>query len=277
MIPLYVLIGVWGGPGRLGATVKFVIYTMAGSLLMLAAVIVFGLSQGHLRSRRKRHERQHLALPRLRRGIRGQGAALPVPRLAARRLPRIVSRSRCGPLRTDLEGRGLRLHPDLFRKVPGAVRRLAERHPRARRRRPRLRLAARLPRTGHPRRDRVLKPRPDGPDHDRDLRGERRRCERGGSAVREPRADFSDALPARRGDRTTNVHGQFRPSRRHGPRAARARNDADGDRHHRTGRAGIVRLRRRVPDPRRSLRLGLGMGCGGCDSGSCLQRCTCSA
>ena len=36
LIPLYVLIGVWGGPGRLGATVKFVIYTMAGSLLMLA-------------------------------------------------------------------------------------------------------------------------------------------------------------------------------------------------------------------------------------------------
>jgi NADH-quinone oxidoreductase subunit M len=46
LIPLYVLVGVWGGPGRLGATLKFVIYTMAGSLLMLAAVIVFGLSQG---------------------------------------------------------------------------------------------------------------------------------------------------------------------------------------------------------------------------------------
>jgi NADH-quinone oxidoreductase subunit M len=46
MIPLYLLIGVWGGAGRLGATVKFVIYTMAGSLLMLAAVIVFGLSKG---------------------------------------------------------------------------------------------------------------------------------------------------------------------------------------------------------------------------------------
>jgi len=46
MIPLYFLIGVWGGPGRLGATVKFVIYTMAGSLLMLASVIVFGLQQG---------------------------------------------------------------------------------------------------------------------------------------------------------------------------------------------------------------------------------------
>jgi NADH-quinone oxidoreductase subunit M len=46
LIPLYVLIGVWGGPGRLGATIKFVIYTMAGSLLMLASVIVLGISQG---------------------------------------------------------------------------------------------------------------------------------------------------------------------------------------------------------------------------------------
>src|SRR6184192_3049664 len=46
LLPLYILIGVWGGAGRLGATIKFVIYTMAGSLLMLAAVIVLGLSQG---------------------------------------------------------------------------------------------------------------------------------------------------------------------------------------------------------------------------------------
>jgi NADH-quinone oxidoreductase subunit M len=46
LIPLYVLVGVWGGAGRMGATVKFVIYTMAGSLLMLAAIIVFGISQG---------------------------------------------------------------------------------------------------------------------------------------------------------------------------------------------------------------------------------------
>src|SRR5215475_13971771 len=46
LIPLYVLIGVWGGPGRLGATIKFFFYTMAGSLLMLASIIVFGLSAG---------------------------------------------------------------------------------------------------------------------------------------------------------------------------------------------------------------------------------------
>ena len=46
LIPLYVLIGVWGGPQRGTATLKLVIYTLAGSLLMLAAVIVFGLQQG---------------------------------------------------------------------------------------------------------------------------------------------------------------------------------------------------------------------------------------
>jgi NADH-quinone oxidoreductase subunit M len=46
LIPLYVLIGVWGGPGRLSATIKFVIYTMVGSLLMLAAVIVYGIQAG---------------------------------------------------------------------------------------------------------------------------------------------------------------------------------------------------------------------------------------
>ncbi|MDX6510510.1 MAG: NADH-quinone oxidoreductase subunit [Gaiellaceae bacterium] len=46
LIPLYVLIGVWGGAGRLRATALFVIYTMAGSLLMLVSIIVLGLSQG---------------------------------------------------------------------------------------------------------------------------------------------------------------------------------------------------------------------------------------
>ena len=45
LIPLYVLVGVWGGAGRLTATIKFVIYTMAGSLLMLASVIVYGLQK----------------------------------------------------------------------------------------------------------------------------------------------------------------------------------------------------------------------------------------
>src|SRR4029079_9596953 len=46
LIPLYFLIGIWGGERRLEAAVKFVIYTMAGSLLMLAAIVVYGLQAG---------------------------------------------------------------------------------------------------------------------------------------------------------------------------------------------------------------------------------------
>jgi NADH-quinone oxidoreductase subunit M len=46
LIPLYVLLGVWGGAGRIGATFKFIVYTMAGSLLMLVSIVVLGLSQG---------------------------------------------------------------------------------------------------------------------------------------------------------------------------------------------------------------------------------------
>lgn len=40
LIPMYFLIGVWGGKRRIYATVKFVLYTMAGSLLMLVAIFV---------------------------------------------------------------------------------------------------------------------------------------------------------------------------------------------------------------------------------------------
>jgi NADH-quinone oxidoreductase subunit M len=39
LIPMYFIIGVWGGEKRIYASVKFFIYTMAGSLLMLIAII----------------------------------------------------------------------------------------------------------------------------------------------------------------------------------------------------------------------------------------------
>ncbi len=40
LIPMYILIGVWGGKRKIYATVKFFLYTMAGSVLMLLAIIV---------------------------------------------------------------------------------------------------------------------------------------------------------------------------------------------------------------------------------------------
>lgn len=39
LIPMFLLIGIWGGPRRIYASVKFFLYTLAGSLLMLAAAI----------------------------------------------------------------------------------------------------------------------------------------------------------------------------------------------------------------------------------------------
>ena len=45
LIPMYFLIGIWGGPRRVYAALKFFIYTMAGSVLMLAAIL--WLAAGH--------------------------------------------------------------------------------------------------------------------------------------------------------------------------------------------------------------------------------------
>ncbi len=39
LIPMYFMIGIWGGTRRIYATMKFFLYTMAGSLLMLVAII----------------------------------------------------------------------------------------------------------------------------------------------------------------------------------------------------------------------------------------------
>ena len=39
IVPLFLLIGVWGGPGRIYAAVKFLLFTLAGSVLMLVGMI----------------------------------------------------------------------------------------------------------------------------------------------------------------------------------------------------------------------------------------------
>ncbi len=44
LIPMYFLIGIWGGQERIYASIKFFLYTMAGSLLMLLAILYMGIS-----------------------------------------------------------------------------------------------------------------------------------------------------------------------------------------------------------------------------------------
>jgi NADH-quinone oxidoreductase subunit M len=42
LVPMYLIIGIWGGANRIYATIKFVLYTLVGSLLMLVAILATG-------------------------------------------------------------------------------------------------------------------------------------------------------------------------------------------------------------------------------------------
>ena len=46
LVPMYFLIGIWGGERRMYAAIKFFLYTMAGSILMLLAILWLGIYQG---------------------------------------------------------------------------------------------------------------------------------------------------------------------------------------------------------------------------------------
>jgi NADH-quinone oxidoreductase subunit M len=46
LVPMYFLIGIWGGGRRMYAAVKFFLYTMAGSILMLLAILWLGIYLG---------------------------------------------------------------------------------------------------------------------------------------------------------------------------------------------------------------------------------------
>ena len=92
LVPFYFLVGQWGGPDRVAATFKLVVYTLVGSLLMLAAAVATGVLAGAAtdgerdvldpgaRERRPRGEHAALALRRVRARVPDQDAGVPVPR-----------------------------------------------------------------------------------------------------------------------------------------------------------------------------------------------------
>ena len=47
MIPMYFLIILWGGPGRIAAGLKFVLYSLTGSLLLLVGILALHVEGGH--------------------------------------------------------------------------------------------------------------------------------------------------------------------------------------------------------------------------------------
>jgi NADH-quinone oxidoreductase subunit M len=48
LIPMFIIIGVWGGPNRVYATIKFFLYTFFGSVFMLVALIYMYFKSGSL-------------------------------------------------------------------------------------------------------------------------------------------------------------------------------------------------------------------------------------
>ena len=170
LIPIYVLVGVWGGPNRISATVTFVIYTMAGSLLMLASIVVFGLSQGTFSLIDSGTSGNDWVFLGFLVAFAVKAPLLPFHgwlRTAYTEAPPEVAALLSGVV-SKAAVFGLDL--DRAAALPRAGRELAHGRARARRGRPRLRLAARVPPAGRPRRDRVLVDGADEPDRARDLR-----------------------------------------------------------------------------------------------------------
>ena len=134
LIPMYFLIGIWGYERRIYAAVKFILYTMAGSVLMLLAILgvaylhsttpggyTFDLAAA-LRAVGA-GQPAVLVLPGLRAGVRHQGAALPVPHLAARRARRSADRRLGDPGRRAAEDGHLRAGALRVSAVPDRRRR----------------------------------------------------------------------------------------------------------------------------------------------------------
>ncbi len=84
LIPMFIIIGVWGGPRRVYATIKFFLYTFIGSLLMLVALIYMYLRAGTY----ELAAFQTLPLSLTEQSLCGQGADVAGAYLAARRARR---------------------------------------------------------------------------------------------------------------------------------------------------------------------------------------------
>ena len=119
LIPMYFLIGIWGYERRIYAAVKFILYTMAGSVLMLIAIIALAVAHNaatgtpsfnllDLYGLTLSRQLRVVVLPRLRARVRDQGAAVPVPHLAARRARRGADRRLDHPGRRAAEDGHLR-------------------------------------------------------------------------------------------------------------------------------------------------------------------------
>ena len=138
LIPMYVMIGVWGGTNRIKAALKFFLYTMFGSMLMLAAILYLAYTYGRVTGGPTSFdyfELQRIVLPRnvqiwlfagVRRVVPHQGADVPGAHVAAGRAHRGADGRLGHPGRRDAQDGHVRLPALLHGALPrGRVARCA--------------------------------------------------------------------------------------------------------------------------------------------------------
>ena len=132
LVPMYFLIGIWGGARRLYAAIKFFLYTLAGSVVMLLGILALYFHSRKLPGFEKTGTfdvvrwyemgvpagAAVLVLPGLLPGLRHQGADVPVPHLAPRRPRGGAHRGLGHPRRRPPEDGDLRIHPLLPAPLP---------------------------------------------------------------------------------------------------------------------------------------------------------------
>ena len=107
LIPMFLIIGVWGGPRRVYASFKFFLYTLLGSVLMLLAIMAMYWQAGTTdiadaaAARTSRIGLQTWAVACLLRLVRGEDADVAGAHLAARRACRGADRGLGDPGRAS--------------------------------------------------------------------------------------------------------------------------------------------------------------------------------
>ena len=135
LVPMYLLIGIWGGPRRLYAAIKFFLYTLFGSVLMLLSVLFLYIFH-HAQTGVYTFSIQELyhtaplvpqvygttvaitAVLRILPGLRHQGSDVPLPHLVAGCARRSAHRRIGHPRRRSAEDGNLRPDPLLAAVLP---------------------------------------------------------------------------------------------------------------------------------------------------------------